>query len=212
MKRKEFEFRNKLKEKLKKGELTIGVWDHLGSPTATEILANIGLDYILFDAEHAPFTVETIASNLRALKGTDCVPVVRVPSNDPTQIKYMLDLGVMGILVPDIRTKEDAKRAVQACKYPKMGTRGFAGTRASNYGLNLNYPEEANEEILIIVHVESVEGVDNIEEILTVEGIDAVNFGPGDFSFDLFGVEGRKTDDDTKILEALEKAFKKECI
>jgi 4-hydroxy-2-oxoheptanedioate aldolase len=206
---KKFIFRNKLKEKIKTGELAIGVWSHLGSPIATEIMANIGLDWILFDSEHAPFSLETIVANLRALKGTDCVALVRVPSNDPVQIKRILDLGVMGILVPDIKNKDDAFRAVQACKYPKKGIRGFAGTRASNYGLNLKYPEEANDEIMVIVHVESVEGINNIEEILSVEGIDALNFGPGDFSFDLFGVEGRKKTESTKIIKALNDAQKK---
>jgi len=206
---KKFTFKNKLKEKIRRGQVAIGAWSHLGSPIATEIMANLGLDWILFDSEHAPFSLETIAANLLALKGTDCVPLVRVPSNDPVQIKRVLDLGVMGILVPDIKTRDDAFRVVQACKYPKKGIRGFAGTRASDYGLNLNYPKEANDEIMIIVHVESVEGVNNIEEILTVKGIDAVNFGPGDFSFDLFGVEGRKMVEKAKFMDDLNIALKK---
>jgi 2-keto-3-deoxy-L-rhamnonate aldolase RhmA len=202
-------FKNRLKEKLKTGEQAVGIWSNLGSPTVTEIMANVGLDFILFDMEHSPLTVETLAENLRALNGTDCVPLVRVPSNDPVFIKRVLDIGAMGILVPDIRNKEDALKAIQACKYPKEGIRGFASTRASVYGLNLHYPTEANREIIVILHIESLEGVRNIENILSVEGIDAVNLGPGDLSFDMFGAEGREKDNSEKYQKAVDETLKK---
>ena len=122
-----------LKKRLRAGEVTFGAWISFSDPAIAEIMAGMGLDWLLIDAEHNPFTLESLFHVLLAFKGRPTVPIVRIPWNDPIIIKQALDLGVGGILIPHVSSVEEAKQGVAACKYPPEGRRGFGPRRASDY-------------------------------------------------------------------------------
>jgi len=177
--------KNSLKEKLMNGEQVVGCFVGLGHPDVTEKLSSKGFDWLLIDGEHAPLTIETMQVMLQAMNGTNCTPIIRPAWNDPVIIKRILDIGTHGVLVPWVNNKEEALAAVRACKYPPEGIRGFGPRRAS---LNdPDYKETANDEILVTVQVETKEAVENIEEILSVDGIDACFIGPWDLSSNFLG-------------------------
>ncbi|MCK5670275.1 hypothetical protein KAI10_02735 [Candidatus Bathyarchaeota archaeon] len=177
--------KNLLKEKLLKGEQVVGCFVGLGHPDVTEAISRMGFDWVLIDGEHAPLSLETMQVMLQAMNGTDCTPIVRPAWNDPVLIKRILDIGAHGILVPWVNTREEAEAAVRACKYPPVGSRGFGPRRAA---LNdPDYKATANDEIMVTVQVETQEAVDNIEEILSVDGIDACFIGPWDLSSNMLG-------------------------
>ena len=122
-----------LKKKLAEGYISPGMWVSAPSPTICEIVADVGVDWILVDAEHSPFNPETLHHMLMAFKGSDTVPIIRVPWNDHVVIKQVLDMGWDGILIPQVNTLEDVRQAVKACRYPPQGQRGFGPRRAGNY-------------------------------------------------------------------------------
>jgi 4-hydroxy-2-oxoheptanedioate aldolase len=176
---------NIMKEKLVAGELVVGMSDHTGSPAIVEIMAKVGFDYVWIDTEHTPFGMEKVEELVRASDAGGATPVVRVYMNDPYLIMRTLDTGAQGIIVPNVRSAEDARRAVQATRFPPEGKRGMCpGVRAAGYLLsNWNaYWPKANQEIFVAVIVENREGVKNLDEILSVPGVDAVVPGPGDYS------------------------------
>ena len=176
---------NLLKEKLMKGESVVGCFVGLGHPDVTEVLSRMGFDWLLIDGEHSPIGLETMHRMRQAMNGTDCTPIVRPAWNDPVLIKRILDIGAQGILVPWVNNKEEASAAVRACKYPPEGIRGLGHRRAS-IG-DPDYKKTANDEIMVTVQVETQDAVDNIEEILRVDGIDACFIGPWDLSSNLLG-------------------------
>ena len=175
---------NKVKSMLKQGKQTAGAWLQMTSPFSAEIMARAGFDWLIVDLEHAPGDFLNLASQLQAMGATDCVPFVRAPWNDPVAIKRILDTGVMGVLIPYVNTKEEAEHAVAACKYPPEGFRGLAGSaRAAYFGQNsMDYLKDANDEILVIIAAETVESVENLDEILTVDGLDGIFIGPMDLA------------------------------
>ncbi len=175
---------NKVKWMLKEGKRTVGSWLQLGSPISAEILAKAGPDWLMVDCEHGPYDIPTLTSELQAMAKYDVVPLARAPWNDFVMIKQILDTGVMGILVPYVSTREEAERAVKACKYPTLGIRGVAGSpRGSGYGMDgKRYLANANDQILVMTQVETPEAVRNIEELVTVEGLDGIFIGPMDLS------------------------------
>ncbi len=176
--------KNKLKTLLNEGKPTAGAWLQLTSPMSAEILARAGFDWLIVDMEHAPGDFMNLASQVQAMAATECVPLVRAPWNDQVAIKRILDTGVMGVLVPYVNDREEAENAVAACKYPPAGIRGVAGSvRAAHFGQNsMDYLKSANDEILIIIAVETGEAVENLDEILEVEGLDGVFIGPMDLA------------------------------
>jgi 2-keto-3-deoxy-L-rhamnonate aldolase RhmA len=177
---------NRVKELLKKGEVTFGSWVTIGHPEVAEIMANVGFDWLIFDTEHAPLSLETVEAQLAAINGTNVTPLIRVAWNDMVLIKRALDIGAKGLLIPWVNTKEDAERAVKACKYPTAGVRGVAPRRASRYGLDLNeYLATADKNLLIVLQIETAEAVKNVEQILSVDGVDAFFIGPADLSASL---------------------------
>lgn len=179
--------KNTLKEKVKKGEVVIGTFVGLGHPDVTEMLSRLGFDWLLLDAEHSPLSLETMQQMMQSMNGTDCTPIVRPQWNDPVQIKRILDIGAYGVLIPWVNSKEEAENAVKACKYPPEGIRGFGPRRAGMF--DPEYFETANEEILIAVQIETETALRNLDEILSVPGIDACYIGPYDLSCSLgFGV------------------------
>lgn len=171
-------------DKLRRGEKVCAAWNQLGSNISAEILAEAGFDAIVFDMEHAHMTLPELISMIQATKGTDCVPFVRVPWNDMVWCKHVLDTGVYAIHVPYVSTKEEAENAVKYCKYPMQGVRGLAGShRGVNYGMNkADYYPRANRDIMVIVAIETPAGVENIQQILEVEGVDGIFIGPMDLA------------------------------
>jgi 2-keto-3-deoxy-L-rhamnonate aldolase RhmA len=177
-------FKNLLKEKIKAGKKTAGAWVQLASPFTAEIFSSAGFDWLMLDMEHAPGDILTLVSQVHAMKGTDSVPLVRTPWNDFVAIKKILDAGAQGVLIPYVNNKEEAELAVKSCKYPTEGIRGVAGSpRAAGYGMNIgNYLQRANDEIFIMIAVETPEAVKNLDEILEVEGLDGIFIGPMDLA------------------------------
>jgi 2-keto-3-deoxy-L-rhamnonate aldolase RhmA len=176
--------KNRIKSLLKQGKPTAGAWLQMTSPFSAEIMARAGFDWLIVDLEHAPGDLLNLASQLQAMGGMDCVPFVRAPWNDPVAIKRILDTGVMGVLIPYVNSAEEAKNAVAACKYPPEGIRGLAGSpRAAYFGQNsMDYLKAANEEILVIIAVETGEAIANLDEILAVDGLDGIFIGPMDLA------------------------------
>lgn len=175
--------RNRVKQRLKEGKPCVGLAVTTGHPDLAEIYAKCGFDWLFIDTEHGNIGRETLHSMLQAIEATDCVAFVRVLYNDPAQIKIPLDMGAHGIIIPQINTKEEAIRAVRSCKYGPDGLRGCSPRRASDYYLNLQgYIETANEEVMVIPQIESIQAVNNINEIVSVKGIDAISTGAWDMS------------------------------
>jgi len=178
------QFYNPLKWILKEKRKAIGAWLQLASPLSSEILSKAGFDFLVVDMEHAPGDIMVLISQLQAMKGYNAVPLVRVPWNDFIIIKRVLDAGVYGVLLPYVNTKEEVENAVASCKYPLDGIRGIAlSPCCSGYGMNSkNYIENANEQIVIIATVETLEAVNNLDDILSVEGLDGIFIGPMDLA------------------------------
>ena len=172
-------------DRLRKHERLSAAWAQLGNPFSAEILAEAGFDALIIDMEHAPWDAFDVASAMQACKGTGCAPFVRVPWNDMIWCKRALDLGAYGIHIPFVSTRKEAENAVRFCKYPTSGgVRGIAGTqRAVNFGLDkFEYYRRADQEIIVMVAIESKTGVENINEIASVEGVDGIFIGPSDLA------------------------------
>jgi 4-hydroxy-2-oxoheptanedioate aldolase len=174
---------NPLKRKLQAGQPCFGAWILSTSADMAEILGYAGMDFLLLDHEHGQGSIDDAIGQLRAIKGTECVGVLRVPSNDYVYIKRALDAGVGGIMVPYVNNADDARRVVDACRYAPNGVRGaFGGMRAMNYGFNPTYYEKSFENTLVVVQVENAKAIDHIPEIAAVEGVDVIFIGPRDLS------------------------------
>lgn len=180
--------KNLTKEKLQRGEVTIGTWLASSDSVSAELMAHAGFDWLTLDMEHCPFDFGDLVHVVQAINTTDTTPMVRVSWNDAQVIKRVLDTGVMGIVVPRVDTREEAVRAVAACRYPPVGFRGAGGIRHRIY-YGADYMEKANEEVSVHLMIEDVEAVKNIEEIISVPGIDAVFIGPNDLAFSM-GIPG----------------------
>jgi len=188
---------------LKEGKPAVGTWLNLGSPLAAEWLAHLGWDWLNIDQEHGAIDVTLLQSLLQAISTTDTIPLVRVPWADPQAIKRALDAGAYGLFIPTIETREEAELCVWAMKYPPDGRRGLGGSRRTLYG-GADYVQHANEEILVILMIETAKGVKNADDILSVRGVDACFVGPNDLSASL-GLKPSLDPDDPIYDEALEK-------
>jgi 4-hydroxy-2-oxoheptanedioate aldolase len=176
---------NPLKARLAAGRKCLGAWTTLASPAVTEILALAGYDFIIIDFEHGPGEFQTLCNQLRAITGTVATSILRVPGHDPDFINTALDHGIEGLMVPDVRTAEEARAIVAACRYPPAGIRGSAYpiARGASYGVDAErYLRTVNDNLAIICQIESVTGIDNIDEIASVEGIDVLFLGLHDLS------------------------------
>ncbi len=184
------------------GETLLGTMITLPSPEMVEIMIDVGYDWLFVDCEHGAFDTATAQSLLQAA-GDRCPCVIRVPNSDDVWIKKALDIGASGIIVPQVNTANPARSVVASCKYPPEGTRGVGIGRAHSYGANFNdYVACANDQIAVIVQAEHIEAVNRIDEIVQVEGIDAVLIGPYDLSASL-GKIGKL--DDPELAVAIEK-------
>jgi 2-keto-3-deoxy-L-rhamnonate aldolase RhmA len=172
-----------LKQKLKRKEIVCGGWISLTDPAVVEILARSGFDFLIIDAEHSPITIETMRNLVIAAKDSPTGLLVRVPWNDPILIKPILDLGVDGILVPMVNSGDEARRAVAACKYPPQGIRSVGAWRASDYYRDDDaYILSANDEIVVMIQIEHIDGVNAVDDIVQVQGLDAIFVGPSDLA------------------------------
>lgn len=178
--------RNSFKANLATGKKQIGFWLTLSSPAATEIAAEAGFDWLLIDMEHASNEVADVAHQLRAtLRGT-AEPMVRVPELSASTVKRLLDAGVRSFMFPNIKSVEEAREAVAATRYPPRGIRGVAGTtRGAGYGRWPSYFAEAENEICIVLQLETAASVALARDIGAVEGVDALFIGPSDLAADM---------------------------
>jgi 4-hydroxy-2-oxoheptanedioate aldolase len=197
---------NRVKALLKAGKTAIGVSMVLPSPPAAEILAQAGFDWLWVDMEHAALNLETAHRMIQATQGTETVPIVRVAWNLHWLAKPVLDMGAMGVIMPQVSSKQEAVDAVRALRYPPEGVRGlFPGFAALRWGVSVpEYLKIANNEIMAILLIEHIEAVNHIDEILTVPGIDLIFVGPGDLSASM-GLLGQATH--TRVEEAIQKVL-----
>ncbi|MFC7078956.1 HpcH/HpaI aldolase family protein [Halorussus caseinilyticus] len=190
------------KRRLRDGGSVVGHWLSIGHPAVAEICAR-DADFAVVDTEHAPTDLESVANVARAVESAgDAAALARVADDDPVRIKRVLDTGVSGVLVPMVESADEARRVVEAVRYPPEGIRGIAGSRANDYGRDLaEQVERAGADLVTIVQVETERAVENAREIAAVEGIDALLVGPADLSGSL-GVFGEYDADEFR--EAVE--------
>jgi 4-hydroxy-2-oxoheptanedioate aldolase len=178
--------RNLFKRALQRRELQIGLWSTLCSNVAAEVVAHSGFDWILLDTEHSPNEPPDLLAQMQAMGRSPTTPVVRAAWNDTVLIKRILDLGAQSVLLPYVQSAQEARRAVAAVRYPPRGVRGVsAGSRASNYGRIKDYLHKADDEICLLVQVETRSALGQLESIAGVEGVDGVFIGPADLSASL---------------------------
>lgn len=175
-----------IKDKMRRGEPSMGTWMSMAHPSIAEILAMAGYDWVAIETEHTAIDVSEVLRLIIAVEQRGAVPLVRLAWNDPIQAKAVLDSGAAGVLVPMVNTKADAELAVKMTKYPPLGIRGVGLARAQGYGEHFDeYVQHANDDTLLIVIIEHKDAVANIEEILSVPGIDGTFIGPYDLSMSL---------------------------
>jgi 4-hydroxy-2-oxoheptanedioate aldolase len=200
---------NQLKRKLERGEAVVGPFVNCTYPAFIEIVGMAGFDFAIVDMEHGPLTVETAETLCRTAQGVGLDPIVRVRKNDAPQIQRALDIGSAGVQIPQIETREGAEAAVRASKYAPVGARGVSFfTRAGDYALHgvSGLADKLNEEQMVVIHIEGRRGLENLEAVIEVEGIDVVFLGPYDLSAS-FGIPGQV--DDPRVVQGMEDAVTK---
>ena len=167
-------------------EITIGSWITFSDPAIAEIMAKSGFDWLVVDMEHSALSMNQAQEIIRIINLCNVIPLVRVMENNPNLIKRFMDIGAHGVIIPMVNSKSDAERAVNAVKYPPMGTRGVGLSRAQNYSLDLDsYQKWNHESSIVIVQIEHIQGVENINSIMNVDGVDGFIVGPYDLSASL---------------------------
>ncbi len=196
---------NRFKAGIASGVCQIGLWTSLPGTVPIEILSGAGFDWLVLDTEHAPGDPLTVLPQLQTMVPHATAPVVRPAWNDKVLIKRFLDLGAQTLLIPYVQTPQEAEDAVAAMRYPPRGIRGVAGAvRASDYGRVPDYILRAEEELCLIVQVETAEALDRLPEIASVDGVDAVFIGPADLSASM-GHPGNQSHPD--VVAAIEGAI-----
>ena len=162
----------------------IGAWANLASPLVAEAIAAIGFDWLLIDAEHGPNDVPSVLAQLQAVAAYPVVPVVRIPNHDVSLIKRYLDIGAPNLLVPMVDSAAQATAIIEATCYPGAGIRGVGAglARASRWSMQEDYLQTANASVRVIVQIETERGLENLDAIMDVAGVDAVFFGPADIA------------------------------
>lgn len=175
--------KNTFKARLRAGERQIGFWNTLPDSGLVELLSGCGYDWLLIDSEHSPLDPRAVLPLLQASDSYPTQAVVRPGWNDKVEIKRLLDIGAQTLLVPYVQNAEEAQAAVAAVRYPPHGVRGVSGgSRGSRYGAIPDYVQRAEQEICLLVQVETVEAAARIEEIAAVDGVDGIFIGPADLA------------------------------
>lgn len=173
---------NRFKKALAERQTQIGLWTSFADAYAIEIVAGAGFDWLLLDAEHGPNDLRSVLRQLQAVAAYPVHPVVRVPIGDPVLIKQYLDAGAQTLLIPMVESGEQAARLVSATRYPPRGIRGVASARASRWGAISEYFQQADGQVCLLLQVETVKGLENLDAILSVDGVDGVFIGPSDLA------------------------------
>lgn len=198
--------KSNLKEKLKKREISFGSWLTIPHPSIIEIMSSAGFEWLTIDIEHSAIDISTLQNLVAHVQANKMEALVRVSKNEEVIIKRVMDAGANGVIVPMVKNAEEARQAVSWVKYPPLGSRGVGLSRAQHYGLAFNeYNQWVQEEAVVIAQIEHIEGVNNLSEILDVEGIDGIIVGPYDLSASM-GKPGMFYDDDVKeVLAKIDK-------
>lgn len=186
----------KMRDKLRKGEIVLGCGISLSDPTVTEAIAP-SVDFVWIDLEHNAMTVEKMMGHLIAARAGGCASIVRIPTNDVGWVKRVLDSGAEGIILPRAYSAREVASFVSACRYPPLGTRGFGPRRPMQYGRleQQAYLQQANRDVFVVSQVETKELVADLDEVLKIEGLDSLVLGPQDLSGSM-GMLGQTTHPD----------------
>lgn len=195
-----------LKEKIRNRQLTVGSWITVANTAIAEIMARSGYDWLTVDMEHSSITVKDAQELIRVIELCGVAPLVRVGHNQPNLIKRVMDSGAHGVIVPMVNSREDAEQAVGSVKYPPLGFRGVGLARAQKYGADFEgYRQWNQQDSIVIVQIEHIKAVENLESILSVEGVDGFIVGPYDLSGSL-GIPGEF--DHPEVIAALDQVRK----
>lgn len=192
---------NNVKRVLVSGGQAVNAWCSISSSYVAEVVAHLGFDSVTIDLQHGTADYASAFTMLQAISTSSAMPMVRVPWNDPAVLMRMLDAGAMGIICPMVNTSADARAFVGACRYPPLGYRSFGPNRANQY-TGPDYWRSANSEVLLLAMIETREGVENLDEILGVEGLDGVYVGPGDLSLS-YGADPSMRPSDASVCAAI---------
>ncbi|MCH9852584.1 MAG: HpcH/HpaI aldolase/citrate lyase family protein [Alphaproteobacteria bacterium] len=221
---------NIFKQRLQTNQSQIGCWAGTAHPYSTEMLGKAGFDWLLLDWEHAPNNLPTILAQLQVLEASASHPIVRLPTGDKTLIKQVLDIGAQTLLIPMIESVEEARAMVEAVNYPPKGQRGIGAAlaRASHFNIIKDYLHTANDDICLLLQIETVKGLNALDDILQLDNIDGIFIGPSDLAADMgfIGQTGHEevrkavTDTLTRIKKSgkaagilsLDEAFNQHCI
>ena len=177
---------NTFRQKILAKQTLIGFWMNMSSHITAELAGLIGFDWLLLDGEHSPNEVPMFLNQLQALSASGSAAVGRPPANDPVIIKRFLDIGFYNLLIPFIESREEAERAVAATRYPPQGMRGVSGsTRANGFGATKEFFAAVNDNITVLLQIESQKGIDAVDEIAAVSGVDGIFIGPSDLAASL---------------------------
>ena len=177
---------SELKNRFLSRRVSIGTWISIGHPDVTEMLAHQGFDWLVFDLEHGPLTIESLQRLLQSMNGSGAAALVRTPPDQPSLAGRVLDCGADGVVFPLIGDRSQAQAAVDACKYPPLGSRGMGPRRASGYGrFEAEYLGSANDRTVVAIQIETGGAVERIDHILSVPGVDVALLGLGDLSASL---------------------------
>jgi 2-dehydro-3-deoxyglucarate aldolase len=193
---------SKLKNKINSGQLTLGSWITLGHPAIAEIFSNSGFDWIVVDLEHSSMSIDQAGELIRVIDLSDVAPLVRLTSNNPDQIKRVMDAGAHGIVVPMVNSVSDALDAISATRYEPFGNRGVGLARAQSYGAKFKeYVDWQNNSPVVIVQIEHISAIENLKEIFKIKEVDGYIIGPYDLSCSM-GIPGEF--DDPKFIETMQ--------
>lgn len=201
--------RNAFKHNLAAGKLQIGLWSSLCSNIAAEIIGDSGFDWILLDTEHSPNEIPDLLGQLQAMQASPTTPIIRPAWNDAVLAKRCLDIGAQSLLFPYVQNAEEARAAVASTRYPPQGIRGVSvAARASRYGRTPGYLGKANDEICVLVQVETQVALNELESIAKVEGVDGVFIGPSDLAASLGHLGNPQHPDAQKAMQDAVKRLK----
>lgn len=197
---------NHVKRRLLAGEPSVGTWLSLPSPEAAEYVATLNFDWLVVDTEHNAIDIRTLSQMFGVIAPAGVAPMVRIPWNSAENFKRVLDAGAWGVVVPMVNSREEAERAVEATRFPPAGARSVGGSMpAIRYGATGGeYLQRANDEVLLVLQIEHIEGVEHADEILSVPGVDACFIGPNDLAASMgVGLGVPLEGDNDKLNEAI---------